>query len=129
MQRFRDVWNVITTPDVPAVTVGYDRRTWNLCIGLQHALAAESITWAGLQLADVLAGAATRYIHWLSSGQDPSDEFGTALSEVFPPLSSFPSHFVWPSTDVTPETLGTTGPNAMSHLDAMGAVIHDAHID
>ncbi len=85
--------------------------------------------WAGLQLADILAGAVTRYILWFISGQDLSDEFGMALSETFPPLASFPMHVVWPSTDVTPETLGATGPNALSPLDTMGVVIHSTSIN
>lgn len=119
----------MTAPGVPTMAVGYDRCVWDLRIGLRSASAEGSGEWASLQLADVLAGTATRYVRWLMFGQDPGDAFGVALSGIYLPHPSFPDLVVWPSPDVTPEALDATGPNAAPPLDAMAAVIRGARVD
>jgi hypothetical protein len=107
MLRIKKGWDKLTSPSVPSALVGQDRRTLQFPLKVKETLIEDSKYWVGLQLADILAGALTRFLCWLINGKNPEDTYARNLSNVL--LDSFSGHAIWPQTKVTPEELGTVG--------------------
>jgi len=110
MAQDKDFWDKLVSPNLNHKIVGYDRRKMSYPIRIEKTYFENSKNFAGLQLADILAGAITRYFKWITNGKDENDEYGKNLSLNMP--GSFGGHMIWPSPDVTPEKLGTIGTNA-----------------
>jgi hypothetical protein len=56
MARQRRYWDALMSPDAPDDTIGYDRRKIQFPIGISETRFEPSEGYAGLQLADILAG-------------------------------------------------------------------------
>ena len=128
MAKSRWIWDAIVGPNVPGVIVGYDIRRWELPIGLARTLPANSREWAGLQLADVLAGSVTRSVTWINRGRTPQDHFAEQLADVWggSPFNHEAVQCIWPSTAISPDELGTVGDDALSPHDFIGDIIRTA---
>jgi len=122
MAKQKHIWDAITSPDVPKATVGWDRRKMSFPISLDETILESSEKWAGLQLADIIAGAFTRCANWYFGKQDPLDEYGKTVTEI---IGNVPILPVIPGTGVTPSELDTTGENAGDSLDFIGGIIRD----
>jgi hypothetical protein len=110
MARSKHLWDRVVNPDVPARVVGKDRRLMRFPLRVARTELANSKEHSGLQIVDILAGAMTRCLKWFISGRDPTEEYAAELATFLP--EAFGGHMLWPSLKVTPEELGTTGPNA-----------------
>ena len=110
MARNKKTWDKVLHPDVPNKIVGYDRRTMSFPIRTEKTDFERSQDFAGLQLVDILAGAMARCLKWKIQGQKEDDEYAQRLASFLP--ESFGGHTLWPSSNVTPETLDTIGPKA-----------------
>lgn len=110
MAKNKKAWDKVLHPDVPPKIVGYDRRTMSFPIRAEKTDFERSQDFAGLQLVDILAGAMARCLKWKIQGQKEDDEYAKELASFLP--ESFGGHTLWPSSNVTPETLGTIGPKA-----------------
>lgn len=120
MARERKIWDAIVDPNLPSIEVGYDRRKTQFPIGVIKTCPEDSRSWAGLQLADILAGAFTRCARWLSEGENVDDEFGKSLTEIVgEAFSCFP---IAPEKKFTPDQLGTTGSNAFPPHDHLVSI-------
>jgi len=120
MARERKIWDAIVDPNLPSIEVGYDRRKAQFPIGVIKTCPEDSKNWAGLQLADILAGAFTRCVRWLSEGENVDDEFGRSLTEIVG--EAFLCFPLAPEKKFTPDQLGTTGSNAFSPLDHLVSI-------
>lgn len=125
MAKQRDVWDAIVSPNVPATLIGYDSRKTQFPLDVATTSFRKSIDFAGLQLADVLAGAVAYWAEAHVSGTVESDEYASALDKVLKDYLPR-SHTVWPSKDVTPTALGTIGEDAADPIEFMGALIQNA---
>jgi hypothetical protein len=115
MAKEKQIWEMIVDPDLSPITVGYDRRTVQFPIGLTKTCSEDSKKWAGLQLADILAGSFTRCIRWMNEGRDVKDKFGKELMDVMgEAFTCFP---IAPEMKVAPDELETTGANRPSPHD------------
>ena len=114
MSKQRHIWDALMDPNLRPVEVGYDRRKMVYPISVERTDFQPSEEWAGLQLADILAGAIARQARWLSEGNNECDTYANEIWSVMQEVTVFP---LWPEPKFTPEELGTTGPNAMSHID------------
>lgn len=110
MAKDKEFWDKLVSPNSEPKIVGYDRRKMSYPIRIEKTNFENSKEFAGLQLADILAGAISRYFKWIINGKDENDEYGKKLSLSMP--ISFGGHMIWPSPDVTPQELGTIGTNA-----------------
>jgi hypothetical protein len=110
MSKQEAIWKALVDPGVPPMVVGYDRRKMTYPIAVHETRFENSENYAGLQLADVLAGALTYYGKWLADSKTPSDEYGVKLNKIF--LDMDIDQMIWPSPNVTPADLRTTGENA-----------------
>lgn len=108
MARNKKIWDRVVSPGVPERVVGWDRRLMRFPLRVTRTELANSKDHPGLQIADMLAGAMTRCMKWIISGEDPADQYAKELASFLP--ESFGGHMLWPSPQVTPEELGTTGP-------------------
>ena len=104
-----ELWAKATSKDVPQATVGMDRRTMQYPIGVSKTEFASDEDYAGLQLADIVAGAFARAMKF--GGRltaEPKGEFETALMEA---ISGWEiSGRIWPEADFSAKGLGTVGP-------------------
>jgi hypothetical protein len=64
---------------------------------------------------DIMAGAMARCLKWNLEGEKTGDDYAQELSSFLP--ESFSGHLIWPSLSVTPEELGTVGPNAEDAIE------------
>ena len=115
MAKERDIWDMLTSATLPPALVGYAGRIFSFPLMVKETRFEPSHEWAGLQLADVLAGAMASRLRWYINGRDPHDSYGTALSEIV--WDAFDMHGVWPSDDVTPEETGSVGPDGEDPIE------------
>lgn len=115
MARERKIWDVVVDPNLPSIEVGYDIRKTQFPIRVIKTCPEDSRSWAGLQLADILAGAFTRCARWLTEGENVDDEFGRSLTEIM--SEAFSCFAIAPEIKFTPDQLGTTGSNALNPHD------------
>ena len=115
MAKDRRIWDVLVDHSLHPIEVGYDRRKTQFPIRVVETHPEDSKNWAGLQLADILAGAFSRSVKWLYEGQNADDDFGRRLAEICG--ESFDCLPIWPQREFTPEQMGTTSQNAADPLD------------
>lgn len=115
MAKERTLWDNLVSPDVPNITLGYDRRTWSFPLRIKKTDFMNSHNSAGLQLVDILAGAMARRMKYANNKDDLDDKYTKKLIPLLP--GSFDYHVIWPSTDITPQELGTIGNNAKDPLE------------
>jgi hypothetical protein len=107
MTERKEIWDALVDPALDPITLGYDRRTLIMPIAVKETIFESSHNWAGLQLADVLAGATARFVRWYSiDARNPADEYASQLSFMIDwPMSGS----IFPEEKFTPEDLGTVG--------------------
>lgn len=108
MSKEKKLWEYLVGSTIPSAIVGYDTRTMKFPLQLKETYFCNSKDWAGLQLADILAGSINHVFKWIYNKD--LDEFYP--KEVFEIVNNtFNMHLIVPSQNVTPEELGTVGPN------------------
>ncbi len=123
MAKNKKAWDKVLHPAVPPKVVGYDRRKMYFPIRTEKSDFENSSDFAGLQLVDILAGAMARCMKWNIQGEEDHDDYAKELSSFLP--ESFGGHMLWPSTNVTPKDLGTTGPKAEDAIQHFIDLIKD----
>lgn len=103
----KSFWDALVDPAIPIHEVGYDRRKYNFPIAVTETFANEnSKEWAGLQIADLLAGAAAEGARWLLDENRKNEGMGYELDQILN-NNLFHTHSIWPSSEVDPEVIGT----------------------
>ncbi len=124
MAKRKMIWDALVDPDLDPVVVGYDRRTLKMPIAINETVFDSSRNWAGLQIADVLAGATARFAHWYSIDErDPADDYGNKLSLM---TDWTFSGTIFPEEKFTPEELGTIGENFADPVAYLGKIARRA---
>lgn len=109
----RDRLEALMAPNIPAAKVGYDRRVLEFPLKGTSLAFADSKLTPQLQIADLIAGAMLTYgASLVTKGKDP---FAIGLKEAG--IERFQINAIWPTLDITPESLGTDGPNYGNHID------------
>jgi hypothetical protein len=98
MAKQKALWDEVVSPSARPATVGIGRRTIQYPLCVKHTAFAPSQNSAGLQIADVLAGAQA-YL-WSSTISKSPDGYAERLAELF--TVELPETSIWPSTDVQP---------------------------
>jgi len=114
MAKEKKIWESIVDPQLAPIEIGYDRRKMQFPIRVVKTSSEDSKKWAGLQLADILAGAFTTSARWLLDGRNNDDHFGKKLTELIGEFDCFP---IVPEPKFTPEQLETTEENAFPPID------------
>lgn len=110
------------SPHAPADLIGYDRRTMEFPIGIAETRFERSENWAGLQLADVMAGAVAEC---MAAQMIPEEERDPFVRNLWDRLEGWDvAEHIWPEAKFTPEALGTDGPAASDGLEYMGRIFH-----
>jgi hypothetical protein len=115
MAAERGTFEAMIDQSIEPALIGYDRRKFEFPLKATGITFADSVNHPSLQLADLLAGATNYWASALARGQ--RDEFSEALNNAG--IVRFAFNALWPSTDVSPEALGTTevgGINAVEHI-------------
>lgn len=103
-----DHWAKVTSASAPAATIAWDRRTMRYPIGVNSTQFQPDEGWAGLQIADVIAGSFAKALAGIAAN---SVEAVGAERDLVKLVSEWTLHDpIWPSTHVTPEEMGTQGP-------------------
>jgi len=84
MAKNKKVWDKILHPDATPKVVGYDRRKMYFPIRVERTDFEDSQDFAGLQLADIMAGAMARCLEWTIQGQKGNDDYAKELSSFLP---------------------------------------------
>lgn len=103
MARNRLLWELLVDPKAPATELVFgSNHKLTFPVGVRRTRPADSANWAGLQLADVVAGAAARHARWHLNGERQDDEYGRQLDEVIPRFMR-PAFMIWPSDSMAAE--------------------------
>ena len=117
-------WNAIMNNDIEKQTLGWDRRTLNLPINIKETIFDSSENWAGLQIADILAGSAAHSAKWMVSKNKAKDNFGENIFGLFKDVVL--SLSLLPIKEVLPEELKTIGPKYKDPNEIIGEIIYNA---
>lgn len=115
MAAERTTFEAMMDLSIESTIIGYDRRKFGFPLRATGIDFADSKGHFSLQVADLLAGATNYYASCVS--RQIKDDFALSLEEVG--IQRFVINALWPSTDVTPEALGTVeagGINAVDHI-------------
>jgi hypothetical protein len=125
IEEHRSRWEAILHPDNPAALVGQDRRTIAFPLPVSSLDLADSRTTPQLQVADLIAGAASALMR--SKALGTRDEYAEALHEIG--LLKAVGGGNWPSTDISPEELETDGPTFRDSSDFIAQLISRRGVD
>jgi len=117
MSKQRGLWEKIVSPHVPPVTVGWDRRTMQFPIRVRETRFECSRDWAGLQLADIMAGALSELLRSIAEPEGARSDYAKKLCAVLGEWSC--EEHVWPEAKFTPRELETDGDFANDPLQHM----------
>lgn len=107
MSKRKALWSKIVSPDVSPTKVGWDRRTMKFPIRIKETKFGSSTEWAGLQLADILAGSIGEC---LRSGIEQASRRTKYVQRLCATVSDWSCHdHIWPNFDFTPAELKTEG--------------------
>ena len=95
--------------------IGYDRRRFSMPLKARRIVFGDSVTYKQLQIADIVAGATAFFGMSRASGID--NNFANELADAG--VEKFKVMNLWPSWDVTPGTLGTSGDVGSNPQDSM----------
>ena len=112
MVKETKLWKALTSKSVETSTIGYGPKSMQFPIGVAKTSFADSQSWVGLQLADVLAGSVARSLTAHKRGE--TDPYVSLISETalsLPALASMPG---------TPEDWPGTPANYEPPADALG---------
>jgi Protein of unknown function (DUF3800) len=100
----------------PYREIGYDRRTFEIPIRSDGIEFGDSKIDARLQVADLISGSCNHWIRGLTNVRY-QDDLWAKLSDI--DMSNLAIGIIWPSSDVTPDALGTSGGGGVNPVDAM----------
>jgi hypothetical protein len=120
MAKEKWIWDAIVNPNVENCMVGYDRRKMKFPLNVEKTLLADSKDHIQLQIADLLAGASFSLIRNKLEPQSECKYF-EELEEAG--INEFFIGGLWPTKDVTPESLGTLGDNLGDPNEFIGNLI------
>jgi hypothetical protein len=109
MSKQKRFWAALTDPTEQPTTVGSGLQKFTYPIAVKGTKFEPAANWAGLQIADLLAGATTHLAKkTLEKDSGTSNKnYEKALSTIF--ANSFGGHTIWPSTKISPDELGAAG--------------------
>ncbi|TET34900.1 MAG: hypothetical protein E3J72_12250 [Planctomycetota bacterium] len=118
-------WEALMNPYNKPVSIGTGNRNTTFPMKVKETSLEDSCDWCGLQLADIIAGATTRYAHWILNGQNAEDEYAVKLGELIINNIIEPAWKLWPSDKMTPEEMGTERYNGNEAIEQIGKIIDD----
>ena len=121
MSKYRELWDLIMSPNNEAVKIGYDIRTIDFPLKIQNTIFEESKNWAGLQLVDILAGAVT-YV-FKKQIENEMDGYSTEVFDLIKNRLGY--HLIIPNSAVTPEELGAIGENYADPNNYLGKMVSE----
>lgn len=128
MARLDHIWSFYMAKDRLPYERDWGNRTVIYPIGVEETTFAGSSEWAGLQLADLVAGAFADGARWAISGGDEHDKFRDELWHrvLLDTQTELP---IWPRPEVDPKKLGTSGSDGSEVLDYIGAEMERVGFD
>lgn len=127
LAKDRAFWEAALGPNQPAATVGHDRRQISFPLNVRAVRFDDSRSCAPLQVSDLVAGAVATVARnkidsdYRSGYAKRLDEAGAMRTVV---------EVIWPDTAVTPDELGTLGPDAPGDvLEYLSKVLPDRPTD
>jgi len=122
MEFNKAIWNAAVDRTIPKQEIGYDTRTHKFPVAVTETVSVDSKSSIGVQLADVISGASAAMGRALLKEEAARTEYENELIDIVNSDRVF-KYSVWPSDNVTPETLGTMGPNALP-LDNLVEIVN-----
>jgi hypothetical protein len=122
----RAIWDAAVDTAVPKQEIGYDTRTHMFPIAINETVAEDSKDSIGVQLADVVSGATATMGRAMLKKYNATSQYEKELIEILNDETIY-KYVVWPTDKVTPEALGTIGPNA-GPLDDFVAIVGRAKV-
>lgn len=100
------LWQTFVHPYPPPALLQYKASSTTSSIGVAETYLLNSKDWVGLQLADIVAGATSRWIKWGEEGANPADEYAMELNSI---MQLFTKTAHWPQTNPTFEDFEKRG--------------------
>jgi Protein of unknown function (DUF3800) len=112
MIKFLPIWNALAASTNPEETVTFANHTLKFPLGVKETKLELSENWAGLQLADIIAGAANRWAKWHVNQRNPKDKYGCDLDKV---ITTLRHYIIGPSPYFIHETPPPSFPDSNSN--------------
>lgn len=110
-----DLFNKLMEKDISYTEIGYDRRKFTVPLRSNEIAFGDSKSHSQIQIADLIASASAYIANASITGEE--DDFAKSLISCG--LEKLIISSIWPTTDVTPEELGTAekgGINAVNYM-------------
>lgn len=121
IERNRERWLTILVPTNPKALVGSDRRTIEFPLPVQDLAVADSQDSAGLQVADLVAGASSAV--WRARVLNEWTDYTRALMDSG--LIGAAAGGIWPTDKISPADLETEGPFHGDAADFIAGLLRD----
>jgi hypothetical protein len=121
-----NIWQILVNPTLPPAKVS---QSLQFPIRLTETQYAESKKWAGIQLADIIAGAANHWAKWHLMGMPLTNKDDKYASDLEAIMLKFRTRMVWPSTNVTPQSLGYTDDDPPLNTDYFDQIFQNHNRD
>lgn len=134
MAKFLPIWNALAASTNSEETVTFANHMLKFPIGVKETVPGISDDWAGLQLADIIAGAANRWAKWHVNQRNSKDKYGCTLDAIIPTLRCYiigpppyfihktpPPRFPNSNSDYMTQVIVKSKLEAMQRLREMGA--------
>ncbi|KNE22727.1 DUF3800 domain-containing protein [Achromobacter spanius] len=108
------------------IELGYDRRKFTLPLKGKSLKFGKSHDYCQLQVADVVASAVSYWASGVARGEE-NDEFFKKLNQL--DLRKLIISVIWPTKDVTPESLDTVHDGGMNAADGGAYFLMEARVD
>ncbi len=123
MARQRRYWDALMSHEAPADIIGYDRRTMEFPIGISETHFVPSEQFAGIQLADILAGVISEC---MASELVPEHDRKPFARQLWSHVEGWDiAASIWPEKKFAPCDLGTNGTTASDAIHYMGRIFRD----
>jgi len=118
-------WEAVMSSDIDPQILGWDRRILKLPINIKKTRFSSSKDWAGLQLADILAGATFEASCLMMSDICSGNTYGKNLVDILGRVQL--SATLFPSQKITPVDLQTIGPKFGDINEKIGEIVYNAN--
>ena len=130
LAREQRVWDALLDADVPHAVVGRDRRTIRFPLRVNSINRAKSQDHLQLQLVDLLAGAvAAHFRNRVYGDTNYRADYIKKLDALDILGSELIINMIWPTSQVSPEELGTDGRVLKDSATHIAQILHDKGVE
>ena len=123
MSKQKRMWDALVSPSALPAIVGYDSRKRRYPLNISETVFVDGKTSVALQIADIIAGAASAVLK--GSASSSGEEYINGLREMWS-NRQLDGDYLLPSVAISPEEMGTTGDDGEDPLEYTAKLLANA---